>query len=142
MCNNETSKSPTMDPVHYELTSFYRIKTSYKLEISQFPFSSPFTGSKKGAARREKVSELVNKWLFLLDYCARAARRGLLDPMGMRTNINLHLLPTTSTVYLIVIPLRYVSRLLSLIGTLFFYQNAPFDMRKIVRFYAFFCCLT
>lgn len=70
------------------------------------------------------MSELVNKWLFLQDHCARAARRGLLDPMGMRRNINLHLLPTTSTVYLIVIPLRYVSRLLSLIGTLFLLERS------------------
>lgn len=70
------------------------------------------------------MSELVNKWLFLQDHCARAAERSLLDPMGMRRNINLHLLPATSTVYLIVIPLRYVLRLLSVIGTHFLLERS------------------
>lgn len=46
-----------------------------------------------------------NKWS-AWRYCARAAViLGLLGPMGIRVNINLHLLPATSTVYLIVGPL-------------------------------------
>lgn len=73
--------------------------------------------------------------------CEGGQTRPIPDPMGMRTNINLHLLPTTSTVYLIVIPLRYVSRLLSLIGTLFFIGTLLFICGKSSDFMCFFLLL-
>lgn len=53
----------------------------------------------------------VAKGVVIVFVCARVATYTanyvILNPMGIRENINLHLLPATSTVYLIVRLLRY-----------------------------------
>lgn len=87
-----------------------KMKPSYKLKILYVPFirygfieQSSQKHSKK-AKKRQKSN--INGALSVLVLCEGDRLHGLLYPMGIRENINLHLLPTTSTVYLIVSRLR------------------------------------